>query len=404
MNNLQSSAARNHLPARRRQRFPLPRTLLILLLSLAATMLLAACGGDDDTGPTGPGAGDPDPDPGLGLPATMDTWVDGDDSSANHGGEAVLHLGRDRDGLLQFSLEPLGTDAVITGMTLHLTQTAATGADAGTVTVTWIGADGWVEDEVTASDAPDETGETLGSVGVAALDSGDRALTFATSVATAKTASEQLYGNRLLSLRLTSATDLSFHSREASDAAVRPRLEVRVEDGTRVELVALENGFAWTQDRDSTYAAVDSLIVDRTSAYTYVKFDLGSLPSGAELHFAGLEMRAFIGHAFGGDGNVYTMLVADDTWSPQTLTYDNQPAAVGDRLGHWWLWYNQSHGPIDKQGRNHSPLLRPVVQSELDGDRVLSLRLDSPGYRTVYYRNDAELMEERPRLILVYTD
>jgi len=79
----------------------------------------------------------------------------------------------------------------------------------------------------------------------------------------------------------------------------------------------------------------------------------------------------------------------------------NEPAAVPDHSGSWWLWYDGTDR--DAWGVNSSPLLAPVVQGEAAGDGSLSLRIHSPGYTTKYYRSDHEIAEKRPRLEVVYT-
>ena len=84
-----------------------------------------------------------------------------------------------------------------------------------------------------------------------------------------------------------------------------------------------------------------------------------------------------------------------------TITNDNAPGPVGDRLGHWWLWYDGTDR--DAWGVNNSTLLRPAVQAEADGDGILSLRLNSPGYFTQYYRTADPDETRRPQLEIVYT-
>jgi len=395
--------AQRNLTSQRSMTTPRPGGAAALALVLMFALALTGCGGDDDGNPAAPGGGGGGQEFDVELAPVADATIDAANGDQSYGFDDHLETGSSRSFLLRFDLSALSEDAVITGARLELTQTAAGGAqEAATVTVEWIADDSWDED-VTADDDPGGTRETLGSFSLEALADGDRPATFAADLLRGKAASEQLYLDRQIGLSIDSATPLRFHARSAADPDARPRLALDHADGTRIELTASEDAFGWSRYPDSTLATVDSLVVDRTSAYTYVKFDLGALPDGAQLHFAGLEMRAFIGHAHGGDGNVYAMLVPDDTWSATTLTHDSRPAAVGDRLGHWWIWYNQNNGPADQQGRNHSPLLRPAIQQELDGDGVISLRLNSPGYRTVYYRNDAEDPEARPRLILVYT-
>jgi hypothetical protein len=112
-------------------------------------------------------------------------------------------------------------------------------------------------------------------------------------------------------------------------------------------------------------------------------------------------MLARDGYAYGGDGNVYSYLVTDDFWSAATITADNAPTPTGEHLGYWWLWYDGTDR--DAWGVTKTDRLRPAAQAEHDGDGRLSLRLNSPGYYTRYYRTTEPDAAKRPVLEIVYT-
>jgi hypothetical protein len=140
------------------------------------------------------------------------------------------------------------------------------------------------------------------------------------------------------------------------------------------------------------------------SRETFLKFDLSSLPVGAQVLSARLQATAHDGFAYGGDGNVYTHFVPHDAWSARTLTWNNKPSISGEPLGAWWLWYDFRHvqpRPV-QLGSTETPQLAAQVQTEADGDRVLSVRLSSPGYETSYYSTEFPDAGKHPKLEIRY--
>ncbi|NMO14250.1 DNRLRE domain-containing protein [Pyxidicoccus fallax] len=156
--------------------------------------------------------------------------------------------------------------------------------------------------------------------------------------------------------------------------------------------------------RDSSpngnFGTNQNLNVDSRYAETYLRFNLSSIPAGSHIASVRLEALAHYGSAYGGDGSVYAHLVPNDTWSETGMTWNNRPAATGDRLGSWWLWYG-STSPL-QMGVNASPRLRAPVQQALDSDQRISFRLSSPGYMTVYRSREYPVASERPKLVITY--
>jgi hypothetical protein len=110
--------------------------------------------------------------------------------------------------------------------------------------------------------------------------------------------------------------------------------------------------------------AWEYLTIDPDSTEIYLRFDLSSVPSGIQIVSVRLELRAFDGYAYGGDGNVYTTFVPDDLWDELAITWANKPGASPDKLGFWWLSYDEFVG--NQVGANESPLLVPVVQEAVN--------------------------------------
>ncbi len=377
----------------------LRRTLVTLALA-AVLAAMAGCSSDDDAGPT-----DPDPEPTadtLTLGATADTYIDDDDTNASPGQELRLHTGPTRRAFLRFDLSALPADAVVTGAELRLTQDASQDASsAADLVVRLTTDDEWDEDAASADDPPGAGRLWLTGVSVPALSSGQRTVIVASDEFRNQAGLDVEFSTGLFSLQLSSDSDLAFFSAEAADPDQRPALVLTYADGMRANLNTVAE--AWTHGAypDSNFADTEVLNVERSNCFTYLKFDLSSLPAGAKVQLSRLRLTAQNGYAYGGDGNVYTYRVADDAWTADGITHDNAPNTTGDHCGYWWLWYDYT--PRDATGTNTSSLLSPLVQQELDGDGTLSVRLNSPGYLTIYYRSDAENPDFRPHLDVVYT-
>ncbi|MFP2896666.1 DNRLRE domain-containing protein [Corallococcus sp. 4LFB] len=150
------------------------------------------------------------------------------------------------------------------------------------------------------------------------------------------------------------------------------------------------------------YGTAQNLYVDSTKEETYLRFNLSGLPAGAHIASVMLKALAYSGASPGGDGSVYAHLVPDDTWSETGMTWNSRPAVTGDRLGSWWLWNpNTSPKPL-QVAVNFDPKLKTPVQQALDSDGLVSFRLMSPGYQTVYRSREYSVASERPQLIINY--
>lgn len=164
-------------------------------------------------------------------------------------------------------------------------------------------------------------------------------------------------------------------------------------------LTPVADAEVWLYAPNSNYGAVPTMRVNSDQSESYLRFDLSGLPSNARVKHVSLSTTAFDGYAFGGDGNVYTTFVADDTWAETGITWNNKPP-VSEWLGSWFLWYGSTQE--DRVGINADPALVPVVQRELNGDKLLSFRLHSPGYYTHYYSREHVNDAQRPRLTITY--
>ncbi|MDC0711935.1 DUF5011 domain-containing protein [Stigmatella sp. ncwal1] len=183
---------------------------------------------------------------------------------------------------------------------------------------------------------------------------------------------------------------------------------------TTVVLEPVESSYATNTTPSTPYGGTTTLMVAPALVShniffaweSFLKFDLGSLPPGAQVKSAKLQATAFDGMAYGGDGNVYAHFVANDAWSPHTLTWRNKPSISGDALGAWWLWYDFPWVTPRPEmiGSTETPQLAAQVQTEADNDRVLSVRLSSPGYKTSYYSSLYPDASKRPKLEIRYEE
>ncbi|RKH21780.1 DNRLRE domain-containing protein [Corallococcus sp. CA047B] len=160
--------------------------------------------------------------------------------------------------------------------------------------------------------------------------------------------------------------------------------------------------YVWSSLSGTNYGTSTSLFVDRNSGEAYLRFNLSGIPAGAHIASVMLKALAYDGYADGGDGSVYAHLVPDDTWSETGMTWANRPPVSGSDLGSWWLWYGSTRPAPLQVGLNFSPKLKAPVQQALDSDQRISLRLKSPGYKTVYRSREHAVASERPQLIVNY--
>ena len=166
------------------------------------------------------------------------------------------------------------------------------------------------------------------------------------------------------------------------------------------EADALVNSYSPT----TNYGLQEELRVDRGADESYLRFNLSAhIPAGATIESVAFKATAHTGFAWGNDGNVYTYLVEDDTWAEDGIHWNNRPSVTGESLGHWWLWYDYSDFTV-RVGQHATAEMTAEVQTQLDLDGLLSVRLHSPGYRTNYRSREYADASMRPRLEVDYID
>ncbi|MBN9686983.1 MULTISPECIES: CBM96 family carbohydrate-binding protein [unclassified Corallococcus] len=226
---------------------------------------------------------------------------------------------------------------------------------------------------------------------------------------------EALESDGMISLRLDSpGYRTNYHSREYSNTSARwPQLIVSyfvpppcptpvASAPTQVVLEPEADTYVWSLSPTTNYGANQNLWVDSGKGETYLRFNLGGIPAGSHIASVRLEALAYDGSSAGGDGSVYAHLVPDDTWSETGMTWNNRPPVTGSDLGSWWLWNSNSSPKPLQLGVNADAKLKAPVQQALDSDGLISFRLRSPGYHTVYRSREYGVASERPRLVVSY--
>ncbi len=349
------------------------------------------------------------PCPVLTIEPEADAFVSSDNPDSNFGQVDQLLVRRNNGAFtfLRFNLEDLPPGVFVKSVTLKATSYCGFAwGDDGNVYTRLVEDDSWEENSITWNNMPtvDENSDMgywwiwygSGCAGAPKIGTNsDEALLQAVQT--------EDDGDGLISLRLDSpGYDTDYYSREHDNADDRPVLEVAYIEPQVTVLEPMADAEVSSQDSDTNYGNLDELRVDRGNFETFLKFDLAAIPHDANIQAVVLRAVSFDGHAWGGDGNVYTRLVTDDSWDEMTITWNNRPAADEDKdLGYWWIWYN--HGAnAPKVGENNDPALLQAVLEELSNDGIISLRLNSPGYWTSYYSRENSTSDDRPQLIIYY--
>ncbi len=345
--------------------------------------------------------------PTVELSPVADATVEGNEPDSNFGQDQTLTIFREFFSAtarvyLRFDLSSLPANAVVQGVKLQALAYSgyAHGGD-GNVYTRFVADDSWGEQTITWNNAPAADTTDLGHWWLWYNHTPSDQLGVNDSSALASVVQREYEGDGKLSLRLHSpGYDTNYRSREYSNAAQRPKLVVGylVASTTTLE----PSADAWVDSSPANHGSDQILEISPYSGSrrVYLRFDLSSLPAGAKIVKATLTMTAYTGYAPGGDGNVYTRLVSDDSWTENGIDGTNAPSAGTDNLGYWWLWYDGT--PADKTGTFTTPELRDAVQAEFDGDGKISLRLHSPGYITSYRSREYSNANQRPQLTLKY--
>ncbi|MBM7118233.1 DNRLRE domain-containing protein [Archangium primigenium] len=136
---------------------------------------------------------------------------------------------------------------------------------------------------------------------------------------------------------------------------------------------------------------------------SFVRFDLSGLPRSARVLSVRFTLTSYQGISFGADENVYTHLVADDTWRETDITWANRPDATGESLGQWRVKPRLGGAySVYLEDSITTDALVDAVQGEIEGDGQLSLRVSAPWFYSVYISRESPYKQAYPRLEITY--
>ncbi|KFE69653.1 DUF7594 domain-containing protein [Hyalangium minutum] len=356
------------------------------------------------------------------LSPAADAQVLAASPNSNYGTSSILTVDRsEAETFLRFNLSGIPTNAKVASVVLVTTSYdgyAYDGAD-GNVYTHLVPNDTWSETGITWNTKPAVKGSDLGSWLLWNRNGQYTTQMGINSNPKLVTAVQQELGlDGVISLRLNSPGYRTlYRSREYTNTAVSwPHLLVyyfippppppcpvsNAPAPTQVVLEPEADAYVSALNPGTNLGTAGNLIVSPGEEETYLRFNLSSIPAGARIASVMLQTQAYGGYAYGGDGSVYTYLVPDDSWSETGITWNTKPAASGNDLGSWWLWYGNA-APL-QVGLNYDPKLKAPVQQALDSDQRISFRLASSGYKTVYRSREYSVANERPKLIISYFD
>jgi len=344
------------------------------------------------------------------LSAVADAHVISTQPTANYGGAEELIVDRETtETYLKFDLNSLPADIVIRSLTIRLTAISSMSYGGnGDTNVYFSSNDSWSETALTYETKPAFSDFILASWNVAGLTPDeDTVVEVVDDPELIETFQGQVWGDRVVTLRIASPGYRStYHSIQALDADKAPKIDVAYQVLSKVDLAAVADTTISESAPDTNLGANPTLEVvppwnGAPRSDVLVKFDLSPVPANVNIQRVALQMLAYQGFAFGGNGNVYTHLVDDDSWSETDVTYNSAPSWQADDVGFWWLWYNNQ--PSDKWGINASEKLVAPTRDAYTTDKLISFRLGSSGYRTLYRSREHAEESQRPRLTVYFT-
>ena len=142
-----------------------------------------------------------------------------------------------------------------------------------------------------------------------------------------------------------------------------------------IKLQAIADAYVNSSNPDTNYGNLDWLYVSENSKqdYTYVMFDLSSLPSGANIIFAELRM-----HLSSTGGSIYGMpsddigayYCSDNSWTENSITWNNRPTFNSEPTDIWsfgfmyYLNYKSWNITTDVNNAFPSGILTEVLKFE----------------------------------------
>ncbi|MFB1481017.1 DNRLRE domain-containing protein [Corallococcus sp. RDP092CA] len=352
------------------------------------------------------------------LEPEANTYVRAANPSTNFGTAQNLYVDSSKaETYLRFNLSGIPAGAHIASVMLQaLAYDGSSPGGDGSVYAHLVPDDTWSETGMTWNNRPAVTGDRLGSWWLWNPSSTPKPLQLGVNFdARLKAPVQQaLDSDGRISFRLRSpGYHTVYRSREYSVASERPRLVVSYFEPTDPRVTAhleaasfspVADASVWMSTSNANAGSSMALTVDRADAETFLRFDLSALPPTIQVASVVLVTTSSGGDATpGADTHVYTRWVPNNAWSETGLTWNTKPSVFSCELGSW-QFPSQPVPYTTQAGVNASPLLVPIIQEALSMEGQVSLRLDSPGSRSVYdSREYSNTTARLPRLIVYYT-
>lgn len=168
------------------------------------------------------------------------------------------------------------------------------------------------------------------------------------------------------------------------------------------------------QGGTSDYACgADGVHIDGEQ-YSFLKWDLSSIPAGAQITSAKVVLVSRSGFAFDGDPDQH-LLATTNAWDPSTLNWSNAPTPTGTDLAQHFIWYDfptcGDPKGLPVQETFQGGALAKYVAPHLTSDRQFSIEIwnantanvGNQGYWVRFYSGEAANDAYRPRLVVTYT-
>ncbi len=325
------------------------------------------------------------------LTPEADAFVrDGSFSSDNFGSDSRLivkndALGFKRESYLRFDLSSV--QGTITSARLEMTVENSGSPGSTDMRLRFVSDDSWSESGITWLNKPGATTDLDTQQGNGSAMSFD---------VTQQAETERL-GDGKLSLRFQSTNEgnfsVSYNSKEASMAGLRPRLVITVVSPSGSALVPEADAFVRDGSFSSDNFGSDSRLIVKNDALgfkreSYLRFDLSSVQG--TITSASLEMTVE-NSGSPSSTDMRLRFVSDDSWSESGITWLNKPGATTT---------------LDTQQGNGSTMSFDVTQQaevERLGDGKLSLRFQSTNegnFSVSYNSREVSTASLRPRLII----
>ncbi len=172
-------------------------------------------------------------------------------------------------------------------------------------------------------------------------------------------------------------------------------------------LTAIEDAHVWAPDRN--YGNWEALIVETnpkgSSAYTYIKFDLSTLPKNAVITSATLNLRTSASRYIDAT-TISVHFCSDSSWNEQKITMDNRPAFDSQQLDSTTILEQSIKSPSSAiSPKWYYWSVTPTCREQLNNDNMVTFVLVGESKDSDYPPFfDSKESSNSPRLTITYDE